>query len=162
MDDKHKKIKKTLKTFGPILLIVGLALDAIGFIDFFSSFNGSGFPNLFWTLFIGLPLTGIGGWLTTIGYMKEIHKYTVDENKDVTKDYANYMMDGTRDEVVKTVDAIRGKDSNQVCPYCKKKIPLEASFCPNCGKALEKTCPECGEINDSDAKFCKKCGKRLF
>ena len=162
MDEKHLKTKKILKTLGPILLIIGVVLDVVGLVDFFIAFANFGTPNLFWTLFIGLPLTGFGVFITIVGNMHEIHKYGVDESKDIKKDLANYMLDGTRDQVVKTVDEIKNGSDEKICPHCGNKIPRDSTFCPDCGKKLEKICSSCGEANEGDAKFCKQCGKKFY
>ena len=92
--------------------------------------------------------------------MGEMNKYVADEQKPVAKDVANYMIDGTREQIVQTVKEIKG-ESYPICPTCGTKNEPNAQFCDNCGTPLSKICSQCGEQNDSDANFCRKCGKKL-
>ncbi len=49
------------------------------------------------------------------------------------------------------------------CPHCQAKIPADAKFCPECGKAVVTTveCPQCHQQNPEGAKFCGNCGTKL-
>ncbi|MDO4282925.1 MAG: zinc ribbon domain-containing protein [Clostridia bacterium] len=66
----------------------------------------------------------------------------------------------------------------RVCAVCGEIIPVESTFCQNCGekqkpvklkvdkkgskkeeeKNEDKVCPTCGQICEGKAKFCAKCG----
>ncbi|MBI5001582.1 MAG: zinc ribbon domain-containing protein [Euryarchaeota archaeon] len=57
-----------------------------------------------------------------------------------------------------------------VCDNCKKIIPHESKFCPECGVKFAELqsdfenvdiCGKCGEKAKSDAKFCLNCGATL-
>ena len=52
---------------------------------------------------------------------------------------------------------------SKICPNCKKEIPNEAMFCPECGATLasEITCPKCGKKLPLGARFCDECGTTL-
>ncbi len=45
------------------------------------------------------------------------------------------------------------------CPYCGAEVPLNAKFCPNCGKRL-KWCPN-GHLVPLEAKVCPFCGYKF-
>ncbi len=45
------------------------------------------------------------------------------------------------------------------CPFCKKDIPEDVRFCPECGKALVKICPKCQK--PVSGKFCGDCGQKI-
>ena len=153
----YSKTKKTFRTLGFIILPIGLVLSIIGFIDFFMSFNSMTQPKLFVCLFIGLPLTSIGIIFLILGFMKELNSFAASQSAPVHKDVINYMLDGTREEVNKTINA-----SNKIiCPECKAENDKDALFCSNCGHKLKIVCPKCKAENDADAKFCKNCGEEL-
>jgi hypothetical protein len=159
----HNKTKKRLRTIGFITLPVGGILSLIGFIDFFSAFGGNGSPTLFFLLFLGFPLVGVGIACLKMGYMREVGTYVASQAAPVVKNVANYMMEGTRDEFSKTVGSVVNsiKEQQIICPKCKTSQDDDAKFCDNCGNALARTCRYCNEENDGDATFCKGCGKRL-
>src|SRR4030095_9850231 len=48
-----------------------------------------------------------------------------------------------------------------ICSQCQTENSHGASFCDECGSALDTSCPHCNEPNRPHAKFCKKCGQRL-
>ena len=153
----YSKTKKTFRTLGFIILPIGLVLSIIGFIDFFMSFNSMTQQKLFFCLFIGLPLTSIGIIFLILGFMKELNSFAASQSAPVHKDVINYMLDGTREEVNKTINA-----SNKIiCPECKAENDKDALFCSNCGHKLKIVCPKCKAENDADAKFCKNCGEEL-
>ena len=153
----YSKTKKTFRTLGVIILPIGLVLSIIGFIDFFMSFNSMTQPKLFFCLFIGMPLVFIGIIFLILGFMKELNSFAASQSAPVHKDVINYMLDGTREEVNKTINA-----SNKIiCPECKAENDKDALFCSNCGHKLKIICPKCNAENDADAKFCKNCGEEL-
>jgi len=47
------------------------------------------------------------------------------------------------------------------CPHCQTENAAGASFCDECGAALDAACSHCGEPNRPNARFCRKCGQRL-
>jgi membrane protease subunit (stomatin/prohibitin family) len=52
----------------------------------------------------------------------------------------------------------------KACISCGAQIPVDAGFCPKCGKPQQapgKTCPKCGATVPADAMFCPKCGQRM-
>jgi membrane protease subunit (stomatin/prohibitin family) len=48
------------------------------------------------------------------------------------------------------------------CPKCKKDIPRNAKFCPECGGELPVSsfCATCGEALPAGAKYCPACGQK--
>src|SRR5438552_13467075 len=47
------------------------------------------------------------------------------------------------------------------CSHCQTENANGASFCDECGAALDVICGHCGESNRPSARFCKKCGQRF-
>ena len=65
-----------------------------------------------------------------------------------------------------TMPVVTGKMSEnnpmRFCDNCGAEIIVGASFCVNCGKALEKSdqCRNCGFVFTKSENFCPKCGTR--
>ena len=163
---KHPKAKKSFKIMGLIFLPVGIFCIITAFIDFFVAISSGKAPNLFFLFFIGFPFIFVGIVTLSLGFMKEINSYVASESAPVSKDVANYMLDGTREETINTVSdvasTIKGETINKeiICPSCGTKNEKGAQFCDHCGKSLIKKC-RCGEINDIDSIYCRKCGNKL-
>lgn len=156
MDEKHLKTKKRLKIAGIVCLIVGGVCSIIGLIDLFVSgfFNGE-MPKLFFLVFIGFPLLGLGSSLTAFGFKKEVSTYIKNETVPVTNEFLHDIKPGI--SMVK--DA--AKEEKISCPNCQNEIDKKAEFCPQCGKQLKKTCSICGNDKDPlDSNYCSKCGNK--
>lgn len=169
--NEHPKAKKVLRTFGPIILIVGIILLVASLVDFFSVDMWNP-PTLSFLPFIAMPLMFIGSVMTMLGYMGSMARYQASQIAPVAKDVTNYMLDGTRDSISQTIGSvvreIRGtpspeakKEVRKPCPFCGEVPNHTAVFCDRCGRALTKPCPKCNHANDGDASFCEKCGTRL-
>jgi RNA polymerase subunit RPABC4/transcription elongation factor Spt4 len=172
IDPGHKGPRNVLRTIGPILLGLGGLLLVIGIASFFMAFGGSEPPKYFWCAFIGIPLLGVGGAMTSLGFMGRIARYHAQEIAPVAKDTFNYMAEGTRDGVKTMAGAIGqglseggfgvagGSETKVRCHKCNALVDDDAKFCGQCGQALTKSkpCPQCSEVNDPDAKFCDNCG----
>ncbi len=168
---KHEKMKKGLKIGGFVLLGLGAVFAIIGFIDFFSVFNSmSGMPRLFWCLFIGLPMLGVGAMLLSLGYKREVLSYGAKEVipviNEVTEDIkpavknVTEAIGGAVGSVVRGVkDGLDG--SGKACPNCGKVYKKAHKFCPNCGYNYVKVCSGCGQEVTGEDKFCANCGKKL-
>lgn len=158
MNNKHNKTKKKLKIFGFIFLFVGIALSAIGTIDFFIGFNSFTMPTLFWLDYIGFPCIAIGVVLLNFGYRREISTYMKDEHIPVVKEAYH----DVKPEIKDFVNTIKGNESNEViCPKCHCANAKESRFCKNCGERLEFTCPHCGSYVGPDSMYCSHCGKKI-
>lgn len=157
----NPKIKKKLRKFGFTFVSIGGILLLIGFINIFTSFGSFEPPKFVWTLFLGIPMTGIGGMLLSYGYMGEVSRYTSSQIAPVAKDTINYMVDGTKDSISDLVRSIKNDKSIINCPSCNQENDNDALFCKACGKTLFKECPKCQTKNDSDSEFCKKCGEDI-
>jgi hypothetical protein len=73
-----------------------------------------------------------------------------------------FMMTGVFSNISKGVrktawDEKTGKKKS--CSHCLKLIPIDAVYCPVCGKNVEKTviCGYCGEANPEGILQCEKC-----
>lgn len=150
----NEKTIKKIRIVGFVLASIGLICLIVGMANFFNGNTG-----LFFLNFIGTPIFGVGLMLICFSYMRKISELTASQTAPVTKDVTNYMLDGTRDEVVKTIKA--ASDKKIICPNCHSENDINARFCSSCGKPLIKKCPHCDELNDLDAKYCKNCGKEL-
>lgn len=134
--EKHNKVKRIIKIVGIVILTIGLALDIIGFGDFFMSFSSFRTPKYFFLSFIGLPLTGAGLSLLVFGFRREIHKYIKDEGMPVVKE-AYYDL---KPEIKDLVDTVKGTSNvtEIVCPKCKGIISADSKFCSHCGEKIIK------------------------
>lgn len=159
---ENPKLRKRLRVIGVILTVLGGIFMLIAFIDFFSAFNNFGEPSLFWMFFLGMFTIFPGVVCLQYGFMGSVARYQASEIAPVAKDTANYLLDGTRDELSKTIKEFRNSDSNKItCPKCKEQLDKDSSFCNHCGNKLQIECKKCNTNNDSDSKYCKKCGNEL-
>ncbi|MGE5296228.1 MAG: zinc-ribbon domain-containing protein [Solirubrobacterales bacterium] len=173
IDPKHEQTRKVLRCVGIPLLIIGVILFIIGTVSFFRSFGGMEPPRYFWCAFLGMPVTFVGGVLTSYGFMGSVMRYSAQEMAPAGKDTFNYLAEETKDSV-KTLASAVGEGlragspaataAAQVrCHKCNRVNPADAKFCSGCGAPLGKTkaCPTCNELNDPDAKFCDNCGRPM-
>lgn len=161
--EKHEATKKKLKTIGFVLLAVGGVFSLIGFINFFSAFFGGGMPTLFWCLFIGLPLFGIGGSITATAHKREISRYMKNESVPVANEASEELSPAIRNIASAIKDGLHGENDNEtvVCPACGAKTDKNNKFCGNCGAAIAKVCPACGKSVPSGNAYCGNCGAKL-
>ncbi len=162
----YSGMKKGLVIGGSVVGGLGLLLIILGLANFFGGFESGGIPNLFFLFFIGGPMLVVGFGCLSYGLVGPVSRYVASQNAPVAKDVTNYMLDGTREETAKTVEAIsqdlqKGKEEGVVCPKCGSKNKKGDKFCDRCGAPLGKTCPKCGAINDGDAEFCAQCGQKI-
>lgn len=163
---KHLKLKKKLKTIGIILIVIGAVCAIVGFAEFFITMSSmSGAPKLFFLLFIGLPMIGIGAGLLTFAYRGDILRFTKNEAVPIINE--------TGEEIKPAIKAVTGAVREGlygetpaakkviVCPACGKENQPENKFCDECGALLRKVCPACGAEQDGDDKFCGQCGAKL-
>lgn len=154
----HEKTKKRLKIVGWILLPIGIALMIVCISSFITWHT-----ELFFWGFLGLPLIFVAIICLSTGYMHEIQSYTASQSAPVQKDYVNYMLDGTREELGKTVQSFTssGDCPKKICRSCGKENAPDAQFCSYCGKPIARICPTCGKQNEADARYCQHCGNRI-
>jgi uncharacterized membrane protein len=145
---ENKKAKRVLKIVGFISLILGIILTVAGFISVFNDFNDSGEPFLLpheiprhrpgnpGLIFLGFPLIFIGGVCLSYAYMGKVARYTASEMAPVAKDTANYMIDGTKDEIIDLISKIKGNTKIN-CPYCGDENDSDAVYCDYCGRKLK-------------------------
>ena len=149
--DKHEETRKKFQKIGKILLPIGAICFIIGIIDFAVAFNNVEPPKLFFVLFFGIPLMGIGGSMLTFGYRREIMKYHKDEVMPVFKESAYDVRDFVN---------VAFKSDDKVCK-CGATYKEEDSFCSNCGTSLTKKCPKCSSNIKVNDKYCSSCGYKL-
>lgn len=161
----HASKRSVLRILGPIVLLTGIVLMAVGFINFMMSMGtGSGPPRLFWCFMLGMPVLFVGIVMTKIGFLGAVARYMAAESAPVAKDTFNYMADGTKDGVRDITTAIRegitGEHGSVHCNDCGHENDSEAQFCDQCGETVGgvKACFNCKTSNAHDAKFCDSCG----
>ncbi|MDD4532364.1 MAG: zinc-ribbon domain-containing protein [Bacilli bacterium] len=157
---KYSTFAKIMRFLGIIILVAGIVLIVRGLMDLQSSFI---------SLFIGIPITFVGGVFISFGFMKKFNQYTASQTAPVKKDVTNYMLDGTREELGETTRTIfdsvndhRESNKTKRCPKCGELNDADAKFCDNCGASLVKVCPKCGTENDINARYCDNCGEKLY
>lgn len=161
MDARHEEKKKKLRNTGKVLLIIGAIFTVVGFVDFFAAFAGAGMPTMFWCLFIGFPLLGIGGSLLKVSYLRETAQYVKDEGVPVTKDLYRDLKPEIKD-FVNTIRGVETPEEEIVCPKCGTRNDSDNNFCKGCGEPLTvERCPNCGAELDPNSSYCGRCGKRL-
>lgn len=161
MDPKHNEKKLKLRRIGIILLVVGGGFSLVGFIDFFAAFGGAGMPTLFWCLFIGFPLLGLGGTLLKASYLRETAQYVKDEGIPVMKDTYRDLKPELKD-FINTIKGVDTPKEEKICPKCGTRNDADNNYCKGCGEALTPAyCPNCGEEVDPNSTYCGRCGKRL-
>ena len=143
-NNNYEKTKKTFRLIGIPMIIIGLALIVTGMVDFFNALNSQDSPKLFFLLFIGLPLFGIGLVLTIISYADKFQKFALYQAAPAIKESMNYVM-----------------NNEYVCPKCGEKNEAGSKYCSKCGEPLKKLCPSCGEEIPSDSNYCNHCGKKI-
>lgn len=127
--NNYEKSKKVLRTIGLTMSISGLICIIIGMIDFFSSIN-RGVPKLFFLLFIGLPLFGIGLGLTIMSYADKLHKYAASQVMPTIKESVNYVMGDN------SICPKCGEPLKRICPKCGEEIPFDSNYCNKCGSKI--------------------------
>jgi RNA polymerase subunit RPABC4/transcription elongation factor Spt4 len=62
-----------------------------------------------------------------------------------------------------TATATALSQSTAACPHCRASVPVDAAFCPSCGKQIppRPKCKQCGYLLDAEAMFCPSCGQRV-
>lgn len=156
LNEKHEQAKKRIKIIAFFCLFIGLVLTIIGFVDFFTSVANNTMPSLFFMLFIGFPLLGIGISLLAFGFRKEIMRYNKNESVPIINEAS--------DEISPTINNIAKafkNTSNVTCPFCHEANDKDSKFCKNCGHSLINICPNCQNEVDSNAIYCNHCGKKL-
>jgi RNA polymerase subunit RPABC4/transcription elongation factor Spt4 len=174
IDNHHADKRNAVRVSGIIVLLLGIGFMAIGLINFISAMTGFGSPDLFWCLFVGIPLLFVGVVLCGYGFMGNVARYSAGEIAPVATDTFNYVAEGTQDGVKHIASAIgnglagsigtQAEASTQIrCQKCNSPTDEDSRFCPECGTAMLKTtaCPSCNELNDGDAKFCDNCGQQM-
>lgn len=157
-NSNHENVKLTLKIVGGVCLSVGIICSVIGFINFFSTIATGEFPKLFFMLFIGFPLIGVGASLLGFAFRREIMTYTKNESVPVINQMGGEITPAVKDiaSAIKTTG-----NENTTCPECGSINDKDDKFCKNCGRKLHNTCPGCGAEVASDCKYCPQCGCKI-
>jgi len=132
---EHKKI---MRSIGLPMLIIGIALTAVGFISFVSTMGSNSFERSMTYML----MFGGGGFLLVIG----LAIFGASVTKPVSKYYATEMSPAMKITGQSIAEGI--KDSGIVSSQGPKEI-------------IKIKCPHCGYLESEDADFCSKCGKKI-
>jgi ribosomal protein L40E len=167
----HEPFRDFCRIAGPVLIVAGFIMTAIGVYDFSAGFGDfDRGPGLFWLCFVGMLVLGGGVTLARIGYLGAAARYVAAETAPVATDAFNYVARGASEGVKQiagaVADGMRRDTGGKVvvrCHKCEAENDADAKFCKACGAALGKSvaCPACNERNDPDANFCDNCGGKL-
>ncbi len=168
IDPNHKKKRGVLRVIGPVVLLLGITLTAIGFGTVILG-DPFGHRWLAALPFLGMPLMFVGAVCSMMGFMGAVARYQAGEYAPVATDTFNYVAEGTEDGVRTVASAIgeglRGEGGAEplACASCGAENEAGSRFCDQCGAAFpaELRCPGCDVVNDPDARFCDSCGERL-
>lgn len=144
----HHQFRAVLRVVGPAVFVLGVVFTGIGMISFFSAMGSFEPPRYFWCCFVGMPLMGIGGMLTKIGYLGAMYRYLAGEAAPVQKDTFNYLARGTSPGIKELTRAVR--DGWRDDPAPSSSQPQTGAFCP-----------QCGQPTGAQANFCSACGTKL-
>ena len=144
-NNQHDCIKTILKVVGVFLLLAGFVFTVIGFVDFFKALSNTEKPKLFWCMFLGLPLMGIGSGFSVFAFRREIATYAKEETLPVTENALSALS-----------NALQGEKCE-----CGQVNEDSAIFCSVCGKALKQTCKTCGKTLPVEDVYCSNCGNKL-
>lgn len=82
-EEQYKKNKKKLSLIGILMLCVGLPLAIIGFATTFIMHSEN---NLFFLMFLGMPMIFIGFFLIMTSHMREISAFTAQQQMPIAKE----------------------------------------------------------------------------
>ncbi|OLF14234.1 hypothetical protein BLA60_03615 [Actinophytocola xinjiangensis] len=134
-----RNLRTGLRIAGIVLVLGGVVLAAIGFIDFFGSMGHSHdglpgdlrhsagesrFPTMFWMTFVGLPMIAGGVACLKAGFLGVASRYVADESQAAVRQVSQAAATGWR--------------AGSAGP---------AGFCHRCGTPQQQ-----------DARFCHRCG----
>jgi len=107
INPNHRAQNAFLKTFGPLVLLVGIVFLAIGTIDFFVSSSNFQSPKYFWCCFVGIPITFFGAFMTKMAYMGKVARYSAAELAPVAKDTFNYVANESAEGISSIAQALK-------------------------------------------------------
>lgn len=82
-EERYQKTKKKINIIGIGLLCIGLLLAILGFVTTFIMHNEN---NLFFLMFLGVPMTFIGFFLIIVSHMREISAFTAQQQMPIAKE----------------------------------------------------------------------------
>ena len=162
-NNTHESVKKKLKVIGAVVLAAGIICTVIGLVDFFAAFNSESAkpPKLFFLLFIGILLLGVGLSLMAFGFRREIMRYAKNEGVPVVNEASEELSLAVKNVVSAAKEGVLGENKGKVVCECGAVNPGDNKFCKECGKALYSVCPGCGAKVERESKFCGECGAKL-
>ena len=82
-EEQYQKTKKKLSKIGTILLCIGIPFAIIGFVTTFVIHSEN---NLFFFMFLGMPMIFIGFFLIMTSHMREISAFTAQQQMPIVKE----------------------------------------------------------------------------
>jgi hypothetical protein len=161
---------------GPLALLAGLGLVAcgVGHIVFGDPFRSG--TLVAFCMFLGMPLTFVGGVMCMAGYMGAVARYQMQEMAPPVADTFNYLSEETQPGMKRVATALGtglgaglaagmqqgAAPATVACPKCGKANEADARFCQQCGAAVGgQACPACRQVNPAAARFCVHCGQAM-
>lgn len=154
---KHNRNKLILKILGACLTIIGLVFIIIGIVDFFKGFNSMKPPTLFWCMFVGVPLLGIGAAMLNMGFRREVGRYVKNETLPIINEASEELAPAITSMATA---AKEGLSTGIICD-CGAINSKNSKFCKKCGKQLHLCCPQCNAEISADSIYCEKCGAKI-
>jgi predicted nucleic acid-binding Zn ribbon protein len=154
----HKQVKLLLRAIGLLLLLGGITLCIIGFMNF-----GNFESDLFMLTILGCPCVAFGIGLTIFSFAQSISRYVKNEHVPILNEFAEDISPTIRSITQSAKEGFMGNIPH-VCSKCGKQFDTDDAFCSNCGQKISitnKFCSKCGAGIEADDKFCSKCGAPL-
>lgn len=181
-EQNHKKVKRSLKKSGIILLCVGVALVIISIILLIVAITSLGktdSQNMFSkttssaALFVvsgilllaSIFLIAFGVYATFFAHAREIASYAATTVTPVVGDVVNYASDNIAPKVNNAIGGLAEKISGGIASGIAKgkQAKTKTTKCAKCetlNAASNTFCSNCGEKLNVE-KFCENCGNKL-
>ena len=129
MKRNYITIKYVLTIVGAILLVGGLILSIIGFVNFGNFDN-----NLFTLTLVGIPCIGFGTGLIMFSLQQNINKFVANSAAKVVNEFTQEITPALSTYASTVNNAT--DDAKKVCT-CGEINRADAKFCTECGRRFE-------------------------
>ena len=150
----HKQIKLLLRGIGLFLLLSGITLCIIGFMNF-----GNFESDLFMLTILGFPCIAFGIGMIVFSFSQNIARFIKNEYAPVVNEWSKDISPALENYASAIKDGLFNND--EIICTCGKRNQKDDKFCSECGKALQSICSACGKVIETDNKFCSACGQKL-
>ena len=116
-----------------VLILAGYFLY-VGLTDLLSADDEP--PQMFWMLFVGVPLVAVGLWLAMAGFGGAAARYVAGEGAPVARDTLGHLTGGQGVGNLGRTHPDGAPTGGPYCRACGTRNDAEASYCDSCGKSL--------------------------